>query len=277
MSPARTRSAALAVTPDAKPILLEVIDVALSPIPAGELCKIPALGRKLKLAQVKDLLNDEVAAGRIFLWTTAKSKGYWVRDEATVARDRLLQLAGSEALPAKELEQRVAKEAPCIAPKIVKQARSQLEAGKRLRKEAGVIVDVERPQPYLESEITNLLKRFGIEPGAERIRAFLRNDAPQAIAPTLDSAVEDIADKMLAATERLAFSPGASVTFYRLRQDLIMAAVPKDIFDRAALLLQQSRRALLNVHDHAASLPREEQERLVTDGRGTYYVSIVVR
>src|SRR5277367_1337477 len=109
MSPARTRAAALAVTPDAKPIILEVINVALSPVPAGELARIPALGRKLTLARVKALLSDEVAAGRIFLWTAAKSKGYWVRDEATAARDRLLQLAGSEALAAKELEQRVAK------------------------------------------------------------------------------------------------------------------------------------------------------------------------
>jgi hypothetical protein len=76
---------------------------------------------------------------------------------------------------------------------------------------------------------------------------------------------------------QLAFSAGATVTFYRLRQHPELADIPKLIFDRAALLLQTERRALLSVHDHAAGLPAEEREGFVTDGLGKFYVSIYAR
>ena len=79
---------------------------------------------------------------------------------------------------------------------------------------------------------------------------------------------------MFAAMNELAFAPGTTVTFYRLRQRPELASIPKEIFDKAALLLQQERRALLAVHDHAARLPKEQQDEFVTDGLGTYYVSI---
>jgi hypothetical protein len=67
------------------------------------------------------------------------------------------------------------------------------------------------------------------------------------------------------------------VTFYRLRQQPELAHIPKAIFDEAALLLQHEQKALLSLHDHAAALPAEERERFVTDGLGTYYVSIYAR
>ena len=87
----------------------------------------------------------------------------------------------------------------------------------------------------------------------------------------------DAAEKIFAAMNRVAFAPGTTVTFYRLRQQGELADIPKPVFDRAALLLQKERRALLSIHDHAAALSPEEREGFVTDGLGKYYVSIYAR
>ena len=92
-----------------------------------------------------------------------------------------------------------------------------------------------------------------------------------------DQDVRDTAEKMFAAMNRIAFSPGTTVTFYRLRQQPELADIPKQIFDRAALLLASERRVLLSIHDHAAALPAEDRDALVTDGLGKFYVSIYAR
>jgi hypothetical protein len=273
MSPSKKRSAARADLPDARPIVLDAIHTALLPVAAAELGTIPALGCKLTAPKIRTLLAEDIAAGRIFLWGDAKKKAYWHRDPIGVARDRLLQLAGHQALTAKDLQQRASAESPLIAPKVSKAVLAELISEKRMEKVAGIVVDRRHPQPYLEMEIVKLLKPFGIEPGAERIRALLGDGD----LPAGNSSVADAAKKMFAVLSRMAFSPGATVTFYRLRQDPELATIPKAIFDQAALYLQQERRALLSVHDHAAALPAQERDHLVTDGLGTYYVSIYAR
>ena len=261
------------VAPEIKQTLLDAIAAAGSPVPVGELGTLPSPGRKLPKTRVQALLKEDLAAGRVFLWGDSKNKAYWHRDSNVAARDRVLHIAGSEALEAKQLEQRAAAEQPTIALKVVKSARAQLENEKRLRKESKIIVNVERPHPFLELKIAELLSSHGIQRGADRIRELLGGNEPQ---PKLSS-VEEVAGRMFAALKRLAFAPGTTVTFFRLRQEPELANVPKEVFDRAALLLQRDRRALLSVHDHAAALPPEEQQRLVTDGLGTYYVSIYAR
>jgi hypothetical protein len=274
MSPSKKRSAARADLPDARPIVLDAIHTSALPVAAADLGIIPALGRNLTAPKLRTLLLEDIAAGRVFLWGDAKQKAYWHRDPSAVARDRLLQLAGHQALTAKDLQQRASAESPLIAPKVSKAALAELMSEKRMEKVAGIIVDRRHPHPYLEMEIVKLLKPFGIEPGVERIHALLGDGGDP---PVANTSVADAAKKMFAVLSRMAFSPGATVTFYRLRQDPELATIPKAIFDQAALYLQQERRALLSVHDHAAALPAEERDHLVTDGLGTYYVSIYAR
>lgn len=268
----------LPIAPDARQRLLDAIGGAEGPILVADLGKLPGLGRKLTAKLVQTLLAEESA---VFLWGSGKAKAYWRQSPSAVARDRLLRLAGSEALTAKPLEQRAAAELPSIAPKIVKAERAQLEKEKRLLKKSGLLVDAQHPHPYLEKEIADLLTSFGIERSASQIRGLLdgNESAPKPAASGVEGVegVDEVAEKIFAALNRIAFAPGTTVTFYRLRQQPELAGIPKDIFDRAALALQQNRRALLSVHDHAASLPAEDQQRLVTDGLGTYYVSIYAR
>lgn len=259
--------------PEFKQTLLDAIAAAPFPVAIGDLGKLPTLGRKLTAKKVHALFVDDVAAGRLFAWGDAKKKAYWYRNPAETARDRVLHLAAREARTAKQLEQQAAAESPSISAKVVKAAFAQLQTEKRLLKLSGVIVDVEHPDPYLEIEITRLLNVFGIERSMDRIRELLEASPPEAKA----SPVNEVAETMFAALQRTAFSPGATVTFYRLRQEPELAIVPKEVFDQAALLLQQNRRALLSGHGHGASLPLEEQQRLVTDGLGAYYVSIYAR
>jgi hypothetical protein len=133
-------------------------------------------------------------------------------------------------------------------------------------------------EAYLETEIAHLLKSHGRERPTSRIQALLAPEpepSPEPAHP--NDTVQEAAAKIFDAMNRIAFSPGTTVTFYRLRQQPELANIPKAIFDEAALLLQNERKALLSLHDHAPALSAEERERFVTDGLGTWYVSIYAR
>ena len=134
-------------------------------------------------------------------------------------------------------------------------------------------MNVQYPEPFLEQEIGRLLTEFGIERSTEQIRALF---GPAQAKPPVEREPEipEVAQRMFEAMNRIAFAPGTTVTFFRLRQQPELASVPKSVFDQAALLLQQERKALLAVHDHASRLPEAEQEQFVTDGLGNFYVSI---
>src|SRR5207237_5813293 len=138
--------------------------------------------------------------------------------------------------------------------------------------------NVSHPELYLKIEIGRLLEDFGVKRSTERILALLALAEPQPQVSVQTAGTEpdlrEIAETMLAAINRIASEPGTTVTFYRLRQQPALASVPKPTFDKAALLLRQERKAELAVHDHAARLPQSEQDELVTDGMGHYYVSI---
>jgi len=192
----------------------------------------------------------------------------------TIARSRLLNLAKGEFLAATALVKRAAEDSPKISQAVLKAARTELVNERLLRVVAKLNVNSQHPQQYLVQEIGRLLAEFGVTRSKEQIQALL--DPGQAKAPvTLEAdTVPEVAEKMFEAMNRIAFAPGTTVTFYRLRQQPELASVPKAIFDQAALRLQQERRALLAVHDHASRLPQEEQDQFVTDGLGTFYVSI---
>jgi hypothetical protein len=227
----------------------------------------------------KPALDAEVRAGRIYSWG---SDLYWGGNPTAMARARLLNLAKSEVLTSDPFSKRAAAESPKISLDVVRNVRKELVREKSLREvdlprgsksKAKLNVNAHHPEPYLVQEIARLLADFGVERSKERIGALL--GPAQANAPADPaSEVPEVAEKMFGAMSRIAFAPGTTVTFYRLRQQPELAHVPKAVFDKAALLLQQERRALLAVHDHGPRLPETQQDELVTDGLGTFYVSI---
>jgi hypothetical protein len=253
--------------PETKPSLLKAIQEAEAPLKPAQLAKSI---RKLTGPHVKAILAEDVAAGHIFNWGSDKTPVYWNREREAEARDRLLKFAAEEPRTKAQLSSHAAKQPPKIGATVVKSALERLIEDHRLC----LVPKTKRvmhTDAYLETEIAHLLKSHGRERPASLIQALLAESSLP------DATVQQAAEKIFDAMNRIAFSPGTTVTFYRLRQQPELAHVPKAIFDEAALLLQHDRKALLSLHDHASALPAEERERFVTDGLGTYYVSIYSR
>jgi hypothetical protein len=258
----------LVFPPEAKPSLLKAIQDAGAPLKPAQLAKcVP----KLTGPHVIELLAADLAAGHIFNWGSDKSPLYWHRESGAEARDRLSDISSREQLTKAQLAARAAKGPPKIPPAIVKPLLEGLLDDHRLCLTPKT-KRVMHTEAYLSAEIAHLLKSFGWERPTSRIQALLAPESPLA-----DETVREVATKIFDAMNRIAFSPGTTVTFYRLRQQPELAHIPKAIFDEAALLLQHDQKALLSLHDHAPALPPEERERFVTDGLGTYYVSIYAR
>lgn len=253
--------------------ILAAIRQAAQPLKPAQLAKLAGMPKKLTGPGVVRLLGPDLTQDGIFNWGSEKAPVYWHLDQTALARERLLAAAASEVLTAAQLTTKAANRLPKLKPALVKSVQAALVQEKLLWNVKNKIRDRKQVELYLESEIAGILKSCGWERPASRIQALL-SDSPQTAS---DESVQDVAEKMFAAMNRIAFSPGTTVTFYRLRQQPELAHIPKPVFDEAALLLQRERRALLSLHDHASALPPEERERFVTDGLGTYYVSIYSR
>ncbi len=273
---------------EGRTLILKTIAAAEAPVSLAFLGSLPELGGKLPGTRVLKLLTEDLASGFVFQWGTSKKPTLWRRDPRLVARERILELTSTGILTRSELTTRVARGEPKLKPALVQTVQASLFQEKRLKEVPAAagsktkrLVNAERPEVYLESAIVNLLETFGLTRPLGRIRALLTEQAPQPAQdapPAWESTgLRDTAEKIFSAMNRIAFSPGTTVTFYRLRQQPELADIPKAIFDRAALLLQSERRALLSIHDHAPALPAEEREGLVTDGLGKFYVSIYAR
>jgi len=91
------------------------------------------------------------------------------------------------------------------------------------------------------------------------------------VGTVMEGSVRKAGDQIRVTAQLIDVQSGYHVFSQTYRREL------KNIFDEAALLLQRDRKVLLSLHDHAAALPAEERERFVTDGSGTYYVSIYAR
>lgn len=236
----------------------------------------------------RGLLDAEVRSGKAFRWGTDR---YWSRSPQALSRERLLRLSALEVLANDPLCKRVAAEGPRISLTVVRSVRRELLREKLLREvappkgsrsKAKFQVNTEHPEPYLEREILQLLEEFGRKRSEEEVRALLApaeaGPRPEPPPPEPDGPqVHEVAEAMFSAMKRLELAPYTTVTFYSLRHQPELAQIPKEIFDRAALKLQDDRRALLAQHDHAPRLPESERAELVTDNLGTYYVSIYER
>jgi len=273
---------------EARRLLLQAISEAVNPVAAATLGSLKGLGRKTPSTQLLSLLEGDIDSGTVFLWGSRTKPSFWTKSPENIARERLLEISAVEMLTKAGLEKRAAPGPPKLSAAVVKRVQRDLlaegglseipaAAGSKGRR----VLNVKRPEVYLEAEISGLLERFGLHRPAERIQALLAgvetHEAAASAGKSADKDVREVAGMIFEAMSRLAFAPGTTVTFFRLRQQPELANIPKRIFDEAALLLQAERRALLSIHDHAQALPKEEQDRFVTDGLGHFYVSIYAR
>ncbi|MEZ5354985.1 MAG: hypothetical protein R2762_20300 [Bryobacteraceae bacterium] len=274
--------------PGIREALVQAIQQAQSPLSAAQLARAFAGtkvdGKKLAAKHIAPMLAGDVDSGRLFAW----GKNYWNRDPETLARERLLA-AASEMLGKTGLATRAAAGDPKLQKGLVNKVRDALLREGRLREMPAAagskskrVIDTAHPWPFLESEIAALLASFGIERPASQIRTLLGGaqgtpvPAPSPVTASTP-AIGAIATRLFDAMTRIAFSPGASVTFQRLRTQPELAALDKRTFDEAALLLQKEAKVFLNAHGFAKAIAEQEREQLVTDGYGNYYVSIFAR
>ena len=260
--------------------IFKAIAAAQEPFSVEAVVALVDLPRKVPKTQVSKLLAEEMKSARLFAGKADGKKAFWHHDPKAIATSAILEVAAAEVLTAEALAQKAALLCPRITLNFKTLQKTLLDNGQLLKVKAAPgtkataqrLINAERPEVYIESEIALLLKEVGLTRLPERIQAL-----PEAESPGEEELVRDAAEKIFAAMNRIAFAPGTTVTFCRLRQQPELSNMPKPVFDRAALLLQKERRALLSIHDHAARLPAEEREGLVTDGFGKYYVSIYAR
>jgi len=282
-----------AYPPEIRDAILKAIAAAPEPVSVKDLGTLPELGRKVPAKHVQALLADDVNCAKLFQWGDTKQPAFWHRDPRIEARERILEIAATRVLTPGALSTKAGEPKPKLNLNLVREVQKELigsallrEAPAAPRSKTTRLINAKHPE-VLEPEIVGLIEallaKYRLMRPPERIRALLAMEAAQpthAPAPARtddEESVRDAAEKIFAAMNRIALAPGTTVTFYRLRQQAELADIPKHIFDRAALLLQKERRALLAVHDHAAALSAEEREGFVTDGLGKYYVSIYAR
>lgn len=285
MATSKAKQQPVEITPPLKAAILRLISDSHVPLKPAELIKSAGLPKKVTGKALQASLAPEVESGQVFNWGT-KTPLYWHRSRKAEGRERLLALSRTELLELPKLTARIMPGPPKLSKVWVAEAFEELAREELFRLVAPTgskkkfVVNLKHPEPYLSPGIKLLLESVGKAQLFGPIMALIAdqpvdetpaaNEAPQ-------SGVQEVAEKMFDAVNRIAFSPGTTVTFYRLRQQPELAGVPKQIFDQAALLLEHERKALLSLHDHAAALPPEEREQFVTDGLGTYYVSIYAR
>lgn len=148
------------------------------------------------------------------------------------------------------------------------------------------------PEPYLKKVGEELTKAIGRCLAADMPRDALRRALVQLIeaagvpfagpavspgATTRDGHPSPSTGVDLVALMRR-IEPGADRGALIGARDLRRAAqIEKQQFDRAVLELAREGRLSLHRHDFVASLTRDEQDDLVTDGQGAYYVGIALR
>jgi len=124
------------------------------------------------------------------------------------------------------------------------------------------LLDVYRP---VLARLVEEWRRLGIR--QEEIRRFLAFEPPAAART----------DELLAELRRLERESPPPNPVARLRRRAALQQLSKEEFDRAALDLLRQGRVYMAPHDHPARLAAADREELVTDGAGTFYVSISAR
>jgi hypothetical protein len=288
-------------TPATHDTIVQALVESPEPIPAAQLTRIPGLSQKVVATHLPQLLAEDLASGRLFYWG-GKAKLYWHRDPKSVAHERIMQALSDAAQP-------IAAGALLKLPGVVLKAadltklladdiaagrlsywgtKDKLYWSRNLQSVArDRLLELAARENLSKEELNSLAAAQSPKIEAPKIKAacealikekhLVLKPAAMQTRPVATQTVNEVADKILDAMNRIAFAPGTTVTFYRLRQQPELAHLPKTLFDQAALLLQQERRALLTFHGHAASLPDAERDELVTDGLGTYYASIYSR
>jgi hypothetical protein len=299
---------------DVVEVLTRALDREDEPLSAGQLRGKLSGPYKLKADQLGQVLEEEVAAGKIHRFAPYKSKvpRYWTRDPDQYARAMILKSLGKRPQPQSELLRGLKAPLKGYSEDRLRQSIQALKAEGQVRELphfvrsraarrlglqppepreyiqdaldwiAKELKDVTRPQ-LLEAAISLLQDRPSEEGRLEgeggpastpQAASDDRPESPRTSPPQAD--LEGLILDQMAEVEPAALN-GALVSLRDLRRSLEFKDIDKSTFDRAVLRLADSGRVALHRHAHPDVLTEQERGEMIADGRGGYFIGIARR
>jgi len=278
--------------------LLKVVLAAEEPLTAPAIAKLLPPTHKTSGKDLVPLIEEccvpDGAVHRVPATTPKGKPRYWHHDVVELGRRAVIKLldakgpqtAAAIKKAAKGLDDAefqavfqglVAEKAVCLHPPVGK-ANKELfgskppspekylgEIGKQLTRIVNQLTEAHVPRDELRRALVQLIEAAGISFSTS---AISRGDRPTAAAPPL----VDLIGLMMSIEPRA--ERGALVGSRDLRR---AAQMDKLAFDRAVLELARQGRVSLHRHDYASSLSTAEQDELVADGDGKFYVGVALR
>lgn len=291
--------------------VLERLRAAPEPAALGKIQQ--ALPKKPQVAResVARALEELVEQGRAFLFAPYRGKDvrYWDRGHDEYARQVIREALAKKPRTATELDKTLQK------PLADWNASQRRAAAQQFAAQGGIYqlpplpggktvrYGLTRPDPadYLrtamgrflkaEASVRKLLAPLGISPEEVRTAAerLLGGKTPERgarvespVVAAVPTAPEDAGaerEAVLQKIRELARDPrlGGFVSLPDLRREMRSRVADKERFDQIVCELASRQVVELYPHDYPASLPEEERNHLVADGRGAFYNGVSLR
>jgi hypothetical protein len=274
--------------------LIRIVREALAAIPGLKRTQLKkALPKSLQRAHESALsvLRELAARGEIYRWSKGSVERFYQRDPVATLEEVVPRELAQGPLDARVLKNRVEAAAAGHGDLVSEWLRGALARGvvfmhapasprskeKRYGREPDMRLLLKAPLVALRKTLVDLDAR-GIS--RNRVAAVLLEElgvSTAAASPASNGTTSEGAKRELlnALAGLAAESPaGALLSVRELRRRISLG---KSQFDATALLLSKEGAVSLHYHDHPASLPENERNELVQDGRGGHYVGIALR
>lgn len=274
------------VPEDTATVILKVLQRANEPLTVARIQKELPGPFRIDSVKLAEFLDNQVCTGAIYKWLPKRSqKRFWTQDLEEYSRKNIVEILSEQALIGSKLKDALRKSlfgcSDSKATEVGQNGLKWLVKEKRLFKHPPVGrqrsprfgVNPPDPSPYLGKvkkefeKVCEKLKKSGVSPD-QVFQAASKVLMPR---PHQDF-VKVIMNKIVEIEPAARQQALVSIPALRAALDL-----PKEAFDQAILDLAGQARIFLHRHVHPAQISGEEGVQMVTDGKGNYYVGIVLR
>ncbi|MBN2032071.1 MAG: hypothetical protein JW836_02255 [Deltaproteobacteria bacterium] len=245
---------------------------------------------KLPLELVQSTLEELVNAGRLHIWQPGVTAYYCQFDPEAVALEAIAKALAAGPLTQRELIDRLRNRLPGYQAKHLKEhilkSSRVLEHPKCGKEKIRYGLNPPEPGPYLDRAVREVIAayrilapcRISLDALFDALKNRLRPEkkTPFFSEKAFESESQVARRLILESMARLQpfGQKRALVSIRELRRSLNLA---KADFDRAIFGLARENRVALHHHDFPNSLTSVQQDELVRDEAGTYYVGIVLK
>jgi hypothetical protein len=273
----------------ASEVLLRSLDQSTVPLTARQIRERLTGPYKFPLVALESLLEQHVEAGRAYAYPGTGSTGkgrYWTRGIEEFARESVLKMVATRALPLAELLRRQRQALKGLNESAQRRLIAAMIADGSLHEWPPVLgsrtsrISALPPAPrlYLEDAVEKIARKIGVTP--ESMAGSLHeladsyehgSKSSSTVSPLEDRLVERMLQVKLAAAQ------GAPLPLRELWHSLRSEGCDKTTFDRIVLDLAASYRVTLLKHDFPGMLTPTDRAELVIDQFGNHYVGIARR